>query len=70
LPGVTNLFDFTPTAAGVFRGQCTQYCGLYHSEMLFNVRVTSSQTFTTWLAHEQTTQAGQVPALPTTGAAS
>jgi cytochrome c oxidase subunit 2 len=37
-PGVTNEFDFTPTTLGVFTGQCSQYCGLYHSEMIFSVR--------------------------------
>ena len=39
LPGVTNNFDFTPVRLGVFPGHCAQYCGLYHSEMLFSVRV-------------------------------
>lgn len=56
-PGVTNVFDFTPTTAGIFRGQCSQFCGLYHAEMLFSVRVVSSSGFTNWLQTEQTTQA-------------
>ncbi len=55
--GVTNRFDFTPTELGVFRGQCTQYCGLYHAEMLFSVRVVSATSFRSWLSAEQTTQA-------------
>ena len=49
-PGVVNEFDFTPTTTGVFRGQCAQYCGLYHSEMLFSVRVVSQSDFATWLS--------------------
>lgn len=49
-PGVTNEFDFTPTITGVFRGQCAQYCGLYHSEMLFSVRVISKVDFSNWLS--------------------
>lgn len=52
-PGVTNEFSFTPTTTGWFPGQCTQYCGLYHSEMLFNVHVVSDSTFRTWLATEE-----------------
>ena len=40
-PGVTNTFDLTTSTNGVFPGQCTQYCGLYHSEMLFSVKVES-----------------------------
>jgi cytochrome c oxidase subunit 2 len=56
-PGIVNQFDFTPTTTGVFRGQCTQYCGLYHSEMLFSVRVVSTATFGKWLSAEQAVQA-------------
>lgn len=56
-PGVTNEFDFTPTTAGVFTGQCTQYCGLYHSEMIFSVRVESSAQFQQWLTSTQASQA-------------
>ena len=56
-PGVTNVFDITPTETGLFNGQCTQYCGLYHSEMLFSVRVVSPAAFEAWLSHEQASQA-------------
>ncbi len=56
-PGVTNRFDFTPTRSGVFRGQCSTYCGLYHSEMLFSVRVEPASKFSSWLASEQSSQA-------------
>ncbi|HLI14535.1 MAG TPA: cytochrome c oxidase subunit II [Acidimicrobiales bacterium] len=57
IPGITNVFDFTPTQAGVFPGQCVQYCGLYHSEMLFSVRVVTPARFQRWLAAEQGAQA-------------
>jgi cytochrome c oxidase subunit 2 len=56
-PGVTNTFDFTPTTDGVFTGQCSQYCGLYHSEMLFSVQVVSSSSFQQWLTTTQASQA-------------
>jgi cytochrome c oxidase subunit 2 len=49
-PGVINTFDFTTTSTGKFKGQCSQYCGLYHSEMLFGVRVVPQATFSQWLA--------------------
>lgn len=52
-PGVTNVFDFTPTKTGVFRAQCTQYCGLYHSEMRFTVRVLAPNSYQNWLTHER-----------------
>jgi cytochrome c oxidase subunit 2 len=54
LPGVTNVFDLTPTKLGVFPGRCTQFCGLYHSEMLFSVRVVPDATFRHWItSHPQ-----------------
>lgn len=56
-PGVTNTFDFTPTTTGVYTGQCTQYCGLYHSEMLFSVKVVSASQFQQWLSTQQASQA-------------
>ena len=49
LPGVTNNFDFTPVQLGVYGGHCAQYCGLYHSEMLFSVRVVAPSAFQAWL---------------------
>lgn len=52
-PGVTNYFDFTPTTAGSFIGRCSQLCGLYHAEMLFNVKVVSPATFSAWLASQK-----------------
>lgn len=57
LPGVTNHFDFTPTVAGVFDGRCAQFCGLYHSEMLFSVRVVPPGAFQAWLATRSSTGA-------------
>lgn len=50
LPGVTNLFDLTVLYPGTYNGQCTQICGLYHSEMLFSVRAVSPAAFHLWAA--------------------
>ncbi len=52
-PGVVNQFDFDPTRTGVFAGRCTQYCGLYHSQMLFTVRVVTPSQFRSWLLAQQ-----------------
>jgi cytochrome c oxidase subunit II len=59
LPGATNTFEFTPTRLGVFDGRCNQYCGLYHSEMLFSVKVVTPGQFASWLASEQAAQSGK-----------
>jgi cytochrome c oxidase subunit 2 len=52
-PGIVNRFDFTPTQVGTFDGHCAVYCGLYHSEMLFYLRVVKPATFVSWLHHEE-----------------
>ena len=51
-PGVLNQFDFTVSKPGVYRAQCTQFCGLYHSIMLFHVVAMPPDKFQAWLAHE------------------
>jgi len=49
LPGVTNQFTLRATNNGVFSGQCTQLCGLYHSLMYFRVKVVSPADYQAWL---------------------
>lgn len=51
-PGVLNQFDFTVNKAGVYRAQCTQYCGLYHSLMLFHVVAMPPSQFQAWLSSQ------------------
>ncbi len=48
-PGYWTSFDFNVLHNGVYRGQCTQLCGLYHSLMFFNVRSVSPSTYQSWL---------------------
>jgi len=51
-PGVINMFDLNVLRTGTFDGQCTQFCGLYHSEMLFSIRAVSPADFETWASAE------------------
>jgi len=51
-PGVLNEFDFTVSHPGVFRAQCTQLCGLYHSLMFFHVVAMPPAKFQAWLSSE------------------
>jgi cytochrome c oxidase subunit 2 len=48
-PGVVNTFNFNVLHTGVYRGQCTQLCGLYHSLMLFSVRAMTPANFDAWV---------------------
>ena len=58
-PGYWTSFDLNVLHNGVYRGQCTQLCGLYHSLMFFNVRSVSPSDYRTWLRGD-----GGVPAVP------
>ena len=45
IPGITNKFQVVPQKEGFYKGKCTELCGEYHSEMLFNVRVVSQAEY-------------------------
>ncbi len=51
-PGVTNVFDLNVIHTGTYDGQCTQFCGLYHSEMLFSVRAVTPAGFEQWASSQ------------------
>lgn len=50
IPGTDNEFDLTFEKAGLYHGQCTQFCGLQHPDMLFRVRAVSQGEYQSWLA--------------------
>jgi cytochrome c oxidase subunit II len=50
IPGTINEFDLTFEKEGLFHGQCTQFCGLAHADMMFRVRVVSQGEYQSWLA--------------------
>lgn len=52
-PGILNQFDITVQKSGVYRAQCTQFCGLYHSLMLFHVVAMPPAQYQAWLTAEQ-----------------
>jgi cytochrome c oxidase subunit 2 len=54
-PGITNQFDLTVPHPGVYRAQCTQLCGLYHSLMFFHVVALPPAQFRAWLSSQQQT---------------
>jgi len=48
LPGPAaddNYFQVHPTVIGDYRGKCYELCGVYHSRMLFNVKIVSDADF-------------------------
>ncbi len=49
VPGLENVFDWTPNRIGTFRGECGEFCGLDHAQMAFQVRVVSAADFARWV---------------------
>jgi cytochrome c oxidase subunit 2 len=50
IPGRVNEFQVTVTKAGTFQGKCTEYCGVDHDRMLFEVQAMSMTDYQNWLA--------------------
>jgi cytochrome c oxidase subunit 2 len=50
IPGTVNQFDLTFDKVGLYHGQCTQFCGLQHTDMTYRVRVVTQGEYQTWLA--------------------
>jgi len=48
-PGIVNKFTVNLHTLGTYRGQCTQFCGLFHSLMRFRVKVVTPAQFAVWL---------------------
>jgi cytochrome c oxidase subunit II len=57
IPGHPNHFEITATQTGTFTGHCSELCGLYHSRMLFTLKVVTPAQFQAWIAQQQTLQA-------------
>jgi cytochrome c oxidase subunit 2 len=50
IPGKPTTFDIRVTAPGVYPGQCAEFCGIGHDQMLFTIRGVDMATFEAWLA--------------------
>ena len=56
IPGHPNHFEVTLTQTGTFTGHCSELCGLYHSRMLFTLKVVTPQQFQAYITAEQAAQ--------------
>ena len=52
IPGRTNRMSLAPTAPGIYRGQCAEFCGAAHAQMAFEAVVMESDAFVAWLEAE------------------
>ncbi len=56
LPDHPNSFEVTPTRTGTFTGRCSELCGVYHSRMLFTLKIVTPQQFQQWITTQQALQ--------------
>jgi cytochrome c oxidase subunit II len=56
IPDHTNSFQVTATKTGTYIGHCTELCGIYHSLMLFKVKVVTPEQFRSYMAAKQAQQ--------------
>jgi cytochrome c oxidase subunit II len=56
IPGHANSFSITATQTGNWIGRCAELCGVYHSRMLFAVKVVTPPQFQAWVTQQQTAQ--------------
>jgi cytochrome c oxidase subunit 2 len=50
IPGRVNRFDMTFETPGTEEGLCSEFCGLRHSGMRFDIWVLSDESYERWLA--------------------
>ncbi|WP_414696975.1 cytochrome c oxidase subunit II [Paraburkholderia sp.] len=52
IPGIVNRQWLQADRPGIFRGQCTQYCGVQHAHMAFEVYAQPQAQFDAWYASQ------------------
>ena len=53
MPNQVNHIWFTPDKAGMYVGQCAQFCGVEHAKMLLRVYVQTPDDFAAWVKNQQ-----------------
>lgn len=53
VPGRVNRLWFTPERPGRYDGQCAEYCGTSHANMLFEVVVEDPDAFARWVERQK-----------------
>jgi cytochrome c oxidase subunit 2 len=53
IPNKVNTMWIDPEAAGLYLGQCAQYCGTQHAKMLIRVYADTPTAFAAWVASQQ-----------------
>jgi cytochrome c oxidase subunit II len=56
IPDHPNHFQITATQTGTFTGRCSELCGVYHSRMLFTLKIVTPAQFQQWITQQQAIQ--------------
>jgi cytochrome c oxidase subunit 2 len=64
VPGRINEFDVMVTIPGTYGGQCAEFCGIGHAEMLFTVQAMPRADYDAWIVQQQQAQPSQPPPPP------
>lgn len=62
VPGRTNVIRLEASQAGVFRGQCSEFCGTQHAHMILHVEALEESAFDGWNAARQSLAVDPPPA--------
>ncbi|WP_433696080.1 cytochrome c oxidase subunit II [Paraburkholderia phenoliruptrix] len=68
IPGVVNRQWIQADEPGIYRGQCTQYCGVQHAHMAFEVLAQPQADFERWYSAQQRTAPAPATARAARGA--
>ena len=52
IPGRSNMLHLAPVKAGIYRGQCAEFCGLQHAHMLLLVEAKPRADYDAWRASQ------------------
>ncbi|NOJ38422.1 cytochrome c oxidase subunit II [Bradyrhizobium australiense] len=52
ITGQRNSLQFTARTAGIYRGQCAEFCGIQHAHMAFTVRALPPDEYSRWRHHQ------------------
>jgi cytochrome c oxidase subunit 2 len=67
IPGQTNTFWIRADSAGVYRGQCAEYCGIQHAHMAMQVVAQPRAQFESWVAQQRRPAAAPTDSLASAG---
>jgi cytochrome c oxidase subunit II len=67
IPGDTNVLSLKAERAGVYQGQCAEYCGLQHAHMGLQIVADEPDAFGRWLAAQREPAAAPTDSLAVLG---